>query len=372
MSNKFGYFFKKCAKTKITSLTIVFRHSASAELDGEHGISHLCEHLICKSFDDLTDKFTNECITWDAYTNNNMIVFTFQGLESKLTSDLKCELVKRITSASSVVTAENLEKEKQIVIQEIITGYDDPYMGHLYNLWSNHFGFIEAGGIPDEVKNVTLKQVKEYMKAHYTQPARIVETGKTKTEFKKVTYNMVPPATPKFKFNKKYKTDICPVPVTENVYMYVMSKKLVKKTDIPVLALALDVMFSDLHSPFYQELREKRGLCYYVGASINTIGYQGILTSVVVTSKENIDEVQKIYKDVVKNVRKHFTEERFNMMVNQTLIGRELRDNMPTKNKGELIAYDMPMLPKNLETITYQKALGILEQYFYHLEYFIK
>lgn len=372
MSNKFGYFFKKCARTKITTLSIVFRHSAASELAGEHGISHLCEHLICKSFDDLTDMFTNECITWDAYTSNTMVVFTFHGLESKLTPQLKQDLVKRITTASSLLTSEIIEKEKQIVLQEVVTGYDDPFNGHCYNIWANHFGFIEAGGIPEEIKNMTLKQVKDYMKAHYTQPARIVETGKAKTEFKKVTYNMVPPPTPTYKFNKKYKKNICAVPETSNVYMYVMSKKLVKKTDIPVLSIALDVMFSELHSPFYQELREKRGLCYYVGANINSVGYPGILTSVVVTSKENIDEVEKIYKDVVKNVRKYFTEERFNMMINQTAIAREIRDNMPTKNKGDLIAYDMPMLPKNLKSITYQKALGILEHYFYHLEYFIK
>ena len=89
---KAGHVFKK-NKLGLTSLNIVFPTGCAYEKPGRRGISHLMEHLITKSVDKYMDRFTNDCIDFNASTSQNYVVVYFRGLEDKLPSDFKKELV---------------------------------------------------------------------------------------------------------------------------------------------------------------------------------------------------------------------------------------------------------------------------------------
>ena len=51
------------------------------EKPGWYGISHLMEHLVCKSFDHLQDVYQQKNIKWNAYTSNTEVVFYMKGLD---------------------------------------------------------------------------------------------------------------------------------------------------------------------------------------------------------------------------------------------------------------------------------------------------
>ena len=59
----------------LSGFYIVFEGSTNLESDGNFGISHLMEHLLCKNFENLRPKFEKYGVHWNAYTTNNEIVF---------------------------------------------------------------------------------------------------------------------------------------------------------------------------------------------------------------------------------------------------------------------------------------------------------
>jgi hypothetical protein len=64
-----------------------------------------------------------------------------------------------------------------------------------------------------------------------------------------------------------------------------------------------------LKSPLYQELREKKGLVYYIHCYQWDITNQSSVVLIETeTSKNNIDDVQKIITDVIGNPDKYLVE----------------------------------------------------------------
>lgn len=371
MNKNFGYMFKKCTKNKMTSLTVVYRRGSFYEKPGEYGISHLMEHLLCKTFIEFENQFTNDCIDFDAYTSMDYTVFSFKGLESKLTPELKQTLVKRITGGiDKYVTSEQFENEKKIVLQELFGAYENPSDGHMSNIMYGYFGLVEPAGIPTDIENITYKQVKDLAKTVYKTPSRIVETGSKSTTFK-VNYTEEVPTVSKIKF-KKTKNIIATVSESERANIFGFSKKPLKKSDFPYVRIGMMALFDGLLSPFYQELREKRGLCYFLSGDTMTMDNTGLVITYIDTAKDQINETLDIFNKMRLNIKKYLTKERFNIIINMLKTAKEIKENSAYKDLNKLIYADTLQMPKNLDKIDYNKTVGLVEKYLYNLEIIVK
>jgi predicted Zn-dependent peptidase len=111
-------------------LGFTFPIGSDYESQGECGISHLMEHLMCKSFDDLLPKMHRLGINYNAYTSSDQILFYFSGIEEYL-DQLSTILYDRITSCSFVWTEEAFDIEKKTVIQEYEDSFNEQTSGVL-------------------------------------------------------------------------------------------------------------------------------------------------------------------------------------------------------------------------------------------------
>ena len=87
------------SENELSGFYIVYEGSTNLENKGNFGISHLMEHLFCKNFDHLLDDFDRDGISWNAYTDTNLINFYFTGLESKL-SKYREKIIELISNFS--------------------------------------------------------------------------------------------------------------------------------------------------------------------------------------------------------------------------------------------------------------------------------
>mgnify|MGYP004449723907 CR=1 FL=1 len=204
-----GHIYKK-SKLKLTSLSIVFPTGSIYDKEGKRGIYHLMEHLITKPLDKYQDLFTANCIEFNAMTSINYGIVYFNGLDSKLTPELKKEVVNCLLNNFNEVTEEQFNIEKQIVSQEIMDVYNDTFNGNLMNIFYSHYNVHDPAGIPDEVNSITFDEVKELARVVFNKPLRIVEIGPSKTEFNNITYNSVLPEPIRVNY-KKTKKEVLPV-----------------------------------------------------------------------------------------------------------------------------------------------------------------
>ena len=365
---KAGYIYKR-NKLELTSLTIVFPWGSIYEKPGRRGISHLMEHLITKSVDKYMDRFTNDCIDFNASTSQNYVVVYFRGLNDKLTHEFKKELVRAILNDYVNITEKDFENEKNIVIQELLDSYEDPYEGNYINLLYNYFDIHDPTGIPAEIAAFTYEEMMQLAKEQFSRPLRIIEVGNVKTEFEGIEYLDAIPEPAQIKF-KDRKQEIYPVINSEKVNVYVFSKIPLLKTDCPPVMVGLQMLCDGLNSPFYQEIREKRGLSYYVSADVHVVSKNGILILNACTDKEHAKELEEVFRDLCKNAASYLTRERFDLIINQLTTMYRIRKCLRWKNVGDLIAMELPNLEEwiNDGKIKYEKLVGIMQKYFYEIE----
>lgn len=365
---KSGHIFKK-NKLGLTSLNIVFPTGSIYEKPGRRGISHLMEHLITKSVDKYMDQFTNDCIDFNASTSQNYVVVYFRGLEDKLPSDFKKELVRAILNDYVNITPKDFENEKKIVMQELLDTYEDPNEGNYTNLLYNYFDVHDPTGIPAEIEAFTYEEMQAVVKEQYSKPLRIIEVGKTATDFSDIEYLDTLPDPVQIKY-KDRKQEIFPVTESEKVNVFVFSKIPIIKTECPPVIVGMQMLCEGLNSPFCQEIRETRGLSYYVMGDVHLISKNGVLVMNACTDKKNAKELEELFRIMCANVEKYLTRERYNIIINQLKTMFKIKKCLKWKNVGDLINMEMPNLEEwiNDGKINYEKLVGIMQKYFYEIK----
>ncbi|MBR1611364.1 MAG: insulinase family protein, partial [Methanobrevibacter sp.] len=265
------------------------------------------------------------------------------------------------------------ENEKKIVMQELLDSYEDPNDGHYTNLIYNYFDVHDPTGIPADIDAFTYEQILQTAKDFYTKPLRIIEVGKTRSDFSNIEFldTMPEPVTLKFKDRKQ---EIMPVANSEKVNVFVFSKLPVIKTEYPNAFIGMQMLCDGLNSPFCQEIREKRGLSYYVMGDIHLVTKNGILVMNACTDEEHAQELVDLFKDMCKNVTKYLTRERYEIIINQIKTMFRMKKCLRWKNVGDLINMEMPNLEEwiNDGKIQYERVVGVIQKYFYEMEIITK
>lgn len=362
------YYFEKC-NLKMTGLYITYNAGAMYENDNQLGTMHLMEHMICKRFDDLRDELTKRDIVYNAYTDEEQVVVFFTGLSSQLTSDLKIELVKRLTDGI-FATEDEFIKERDVVIQEYYNYFNDLQFGNLANYLRNKFNNYSIIGKADDINNFSYEDALVIFEKFFKKPSRIIESGKNKTDFSFVEYNDIPLTTKHIKYgNYNNEAEIVPESETNSVVI-VSSKKPVTKRDYPIFVLLNLALCEGLNSPLYQELREKRGLIYSIGPDFLPCVNDSIFSYTALTTKENAEEVARIIKEVITNLDDYLTEARFEDIINNNLIKLET-DSVFRFSNPQTLTKGFPSkfkTKKQYQNVTLKDAIAMGKKYFDKLE----
>jgi predicted Zn-dependent peptidase len=359
------------SETDLSGFYIVYKGSVCNEKKGIFGISHLSEHLICHSFDDMYDDFDRDGIANNAYTSDNEIVFYFTGLDEHLVK-YKDEILKRILKFS--ITEEMFQNERKIVLEEYKDYFNKQNYNHSLNLTRKLFNNFGPIGLREDLENLTLKDVEEYFDLQFSKPHMIINVSKHSDfecdiEFCNKTFKDVAVLG---EYDTYYPGEEHTEEAVElepyssrngKTSIIVMSK--VIEDDFAYVDFITDMLGSGLRSPLYQEIREKKGLAYYVRSGLDRMTNNSATVQITSeTSDDNVDEFLICVKDILSNPDKYMTQERFDICKQAIEIQKRKHEINRYNNVNKFITPKEWQIENYLEDLTLDKVMKIYDKYF--------
>jgi predicted Zn-dependent peptidase len=306
------------SQTNLSGFYIVYDGSTLLEERGIFGISHLMEHLMCKNFEHLRETFEKEGIEWNAYTSQNEIVFYFTGLDEYL-NKRKYEIIDLMSDFN--ITKEQFENEKKIVLQEYGDYFGDQSESHLLNLLRKLHKNYDAIGLREDLESLKFMNALDFFEKQFSKPSKIINVS-PKNVFK---YDG--------DFNNLSTSKVLEMGPFEDAILekrpdygdkvsLIMTSPLIEG-DNNYITFINSMLSLGLSSPLYVELREKRGLVYYVRCGQSRYNKQGFTNISTQTTQKNVDLVTDAVRYVLKNPDKFLNKERFDTIRDSYLIKLE-------------------------------------------------
>lgn len=280
------------------------------ESDRERGLAHLLEHMVFKG----TKKRTMTRIAMDmdvlgggmnAFTEREFVCYHVKVLAEHAPKalDLLCELVTK-----PLLDPTLLEVEKQVVLEEIRAIEDTPeeMVEELFvqTLWSRSRWGRPIIGDAKSVSKMTADDLRRYMDTHYT-PDRTVVVAVGDVDHDQIVelankwlcdlpptgeMRIAPPREPKVTSRRVVHADD-----TEGAHLVIGTRAFRFDDPKRYAAWALDsVMTGGYSSRLFQEIREKRGLCYSIGgltACYRAAGFWAVETSVAPQNAKKVADL---------------------------------------------------------------------------------
>ena len=347
------------SENELSGFYIVYEGSTNLENKGNFGISHLMEHLFCKNFDHLLDDFDRDGISWNAYTDTNLINFYFTGLESKL-SKYREKIIELISNFN--VTKEQFEIERNIVLSEYEDVFNDQSQSHYLNLYRKLFNDYDPIGLREDLEKLTFIDCLNFYEKQYMNPSKVINVSKN-FKFKSNDIDFINRDIVK---NLNYGKHDVPLE---------LGNQFKDKTSVILLSPVVNenwnyvnfinaMLSMGLKSPLYSEIREKLGLVYFIHCYQSRMNKDGLVNISTLTNNRNVNQLLDGIKKVLKNKDKIFTKERFNIVKDYYSI---------RKQKEEILRYDninSHLLPDGwstydiLDKVKIKDLLDIYDQYY--------
>lgn len=349
-----------------------------------NGISHLVEHMLFKGTKTKTafemsneiERVGGEC---NAYTADTQTVYYVDILKEYWKTGLNFLLD---VVQNSIFPEEELIKEKDVVIQEILMSYDSVQ----HTLWKDLNKTIYIGqplertilGSIENINKFTREDLLQYVNDWYTPDNIVISVaGNIKheevVEFIKENW---------FKDTKKVK-ETNKVKYINNSATYeeeFEQAHLIVSFETVALPNRYDHLLQSVYSTLldggmstrlFQELREKHGLVYSTNVVVDSFkdfGFFGIYAGV---DEKNINKTVEIIKDLLIETKNGFTEEELYKAKNLLLfklaasndkassrmfsLGGSALNNLP------LVSYNQ--IKKEIEKITLNDIIGFTNKY---------
>lgn len=354
------------SQTDLSGFYVVYKGSTNLEKPGWYGLSHLMEHLVCKNFDHLQEDFDKDGIDWNAYTTSNEIVFYIQGLDDKV-NKWKNEFMNLLGEFN--VTKDQFENERNIVLEEYMDCFNDQTQSHMLNLSRKLFNDYDPIGLRQDLENLKYMDCLNYFDLQYSKPTKIINVSKNK-EYKNNTIDFQDRSSDKKTKYGKYDS------VLE------LNNDFKDKSSIAILSPIIEEDFAYIHfinamlslglkSPLYQEIREKRGLVYYVHCYQSRMNNQSINTISTQTSNKNADKVIESVKEVITNPDKFLTKDRFDLVKEYFTVRKEKDEILRYKNVNQWINPDGWSINDILDSVKLNKIKDLYKKYYNFDDFYI-
>ena len=353
------------SQTDLSGFYVVYEGSTNLEKKGWYGISHLMEHLMCKNFDHLQEDFDRDGIEWNAYTSSNEIVFYLTGLEDKV-NKWKGEFMD-LLGGFNVKKAE-FENERNIVLEEYMDSFNEQTQCHVLNLSRKLFGDFDPIGLKEDLENLKFMDCLNYFELQYAKPTKIINVSKK--DYKNSTLDFAD------------RTIIKPIAYGNHNVPLELNNEWKDKTSIAILSPVINEDFAYIHfinamlslglkSPLYQEIREKRGLVYYVHCYQSRMNNQGLNSISTQTSNRNFNAVVDAVEGVIKNPKKYLTKDRFNLVKDYYTVRMKKDEILRYKSVNQWINPEGWSVYDILDKITLKKVLEVYDKYYQFDNFYI-
>jgi predicted Zn-dependent peptidase len=240
--------------------------------------------------------------------------------------------------------------------------FNDQTQTHMLNLSRKLFGDYDPIGLKEDLEKLKYMDCLNFFELQYAKPTKIINVSKNKP-YKNNTIDFA-------------KRDITKtIEFGENDVDLELSNEFKDKTSIAILSPIIEEDFAYVHfinamlslglkSPLYQEIREKKGLVYYVHCYQSRVNNQGINTISTQTSNKNYNGVIESVKEVITNPDKYLTKERFDLVKDYYKVRMAKDEIFRYKNVNQYINPEGWSVYDILDKVNMKKIKEVYKKYY--------
>lgn len=287
-----------------------------------NGVAHLVEHMLFKgtkrrSAFDISAEMENVGGHLNAYTTREMTAYHAKVLkeDTRLAADVLTDMLQNAT-----LVADELERERGVIIQEIGQSVDQPddiIFDHVQSVSYPGSGLGRPVlGTPDIIRDMPREKLIEYINGHYAAP-QIVFAAAGAVEhdaFVEMAQKMCAdfPRVSKTRADSASFAggDVREARSIEQLHALLMFKGVsYRDPDYFGISVLSTLLGGGMSSRLFQEIREKRGLVYSIYSFASAYQDGGQFGVYAGTDPERIDELLPVVADEMHKVTRDVTEE---------------------------------------------------------------
>lgn len=287
LSNNVDLVIQEVESSLVTSFSFYFAAGSRYEGEHERGISHFTEHMLFKgtktlSYSDISRIFDRLGGNFNAYTTKET-VGAYCRTPSERREDFSLALSTLCDmSANCTFPPAEIEKERDVILKEILASSDDPDESALDEVakcvWPGHALSLPIAGTANDVTSITAEQLAAWYDERFVHgELTVVVCGKVYEDILISTLEALPEHKVAVPFCKMehFKEEV-PWGAKANVVsskfnqaqlfvLYPLRPTLTFKEYIS-LSLFNSIAGASVSSHLFRTLREQNGLCYSVGS----------------------------------------------------------------------------------------------------------
>jgi predicted Zn-dependent peptidase len=321
-------------------LSITVKSGSNQEPKEAAGVTHFLEHMLAGGSQkriQLSRSIEDSGGVLDFYTDHEQVTSTLDVLPEKLpeATSVLCNLL-----FDACFDVEKFEVERKIILNELAEFADDPSVRVeellLETLFKKHPVRRPVGGYPKTVKALSMEHLKDEHKNNYnpknmvlslagkfsekTLQAVLKEAGGVDCADKPENAVQKPETT-----KPKNRVEAKKAGITQS-YLYVGARTVPSNhKDTPALDLIATMLGGGTTSRLFEQLREKHGITYDVGAAHckgSDFGYLGINCAVV---NKKIDKATKLVAEELRKLQATPVSDEELERTKQVMLGSVLR-----------------------------------------------
>ena len=308
----------------VVALNILFGVGSNYENPDEEGFSHFIEHLVFKSSknfktSEIMERLTALGADFNAYTSKNLTRFIFKCLSCNFE---KCFEIYSDMLINPLFSEDEMESERNVVIEEMKKYDDEPVEVMLQNVSNNYFSGTSFAhdvlGSEEIIANVTRERLLEY-KSKYYLPDNCIISVAGNIDFDTLDKIVTKYFASQFRIKSKPKavdfTEIVPnvskkYAIVErndsqvNICLHIKSVAY-KSKDKYVADLYSVLLGGSSNSRLYKKVREELGLVYTIYSYPEIEARNGEIYIILGTRLKNvklaITEIRKIIDSIARD-----------------------------------------------------------------------
>jgi predicted Zn-dependent peptidase len=321
----------------------------------DNGVAHLVEHMLFKGTArrnafDISAEMENVGGHLNAYTTREATAYYAKVLKQDiaLAADILCDMVQ-----NSAIDAQELDRERGVVVQEIGQSIDQPddiLFDHLQSVAYPNSGLGRAVlGSADIIKNIPRARLVKYIQANYAAPQMIFAAAGAVHHDQIVDYaakflDKIPATSDTNTDQAEFKSgDMREARDIEQLHMALAFKGLsYMDKDYFALSVLSTLLGGGMSSRLFQEVREKRGLVYSIYSFVSAQhdgGHFGIYAG---TDPDKINELMPVVAEQLQLITKEVSMEELNRAKAQ-LRSSLFMSQESTMSRAEKIAFNQLM-----------------------------
>ena len=330
------------------------------ELREEGGISHFLEHMAFKGTEKRTYKQISEAVDnvggiTNACTSKEYTMYYIKALTKDV--EMIFDILSDMLFCSSY-PQEEIEKERGVILQEKAMYEDHPASVNEDLFYLKAFGDTAFGrpiiGTSENIKSFSRDDFVNYRLKNYKTNEMIIGVcgnieedkikelaekyfGKHKIDNKDYKREKVVYTGGK---EVKFKSDLEQIKFTLGYKGLLNNFQNVKIDDLKkhyAMKVGSMILGAGMSSRLFQEIREKRGLVYYVHTSTESTPDVSLFTIDAGFSPDKIHEFVPALKDEVMTITKFINDDEMNRVINQFEAGMLMSKEKSSARVGEMV-----------------------------------